>query len=73
MGNDPGKNNADGRMAAVVIAATGMLWIAANWLGEFLDWSNRTRALFDLMALAGFAFGLIQVFRVWRARRKNDG
>jgi len=62
-----------GRMAALVAAATGLFWIGAIWAGNAWDWPQRTRALLDLVALAGFAFVLIVTFRIWRARRNNEG
>ncbi|WP_188527346.1 DUF5337 domain-containing protein [Sinisalibacter lacisalsi] len=62
-----------GRMAALVAAATGLFWIGAIWAGNAMDWPQRTRALLDLVALAGFAFVLIVTFRIWRARRKDEG
>ncbi len=60
------------RLAAIVIAATGLIWVIATWAGVQYGWANRTRALFDLMALAGFAFALVMVFRLWRARRQDE-
>lgn len=62
-----------GRLAGAVAAATGVFWIGAIAAGEHWDWPQRTRALFDLVALAGFAFVLIVTFRIWRARRKDEG
>ena len=43
-----------GRLTALVIAGTGAFWILATFIGAEMGWSNRTRALFDLIALAGF-------------------
>ena len=62
-----------GRLASLVAAVTGLFWIAAIWAGNQYDWPQRTRALFDLIALAGFAFVLITAFRIWRSRRKDEG
>ena len=62
-----------GRMAGLVAAATGLFWVGAIWAGNEWGWTQRTRALFDLVALAGFAFVLIVTFRIWRARRKDEG
>ena len=63
----------DGRMAAIVIAITGLFWIGTTWAGGQFEWSNRIRALADMMALAGFAFALILTFRIWRARQTDEG
>jgi len=64
-----------GQRIALIVAATGILWICANIAGEFLGLSIRTRALFDLAALAGFGFALYMTFKLWRARQhdKDDG
>ena len=55
----------DGRRAAIVIAGTGVLWLLARL-------SPRTLALFDILALVGFGYGLWCVVKVWRARRDQD-
>ena len=62
-----------GRLTGLVAAGTGLFWIGAIWAGNHWDWPQRTRALFDLIALGGFAFVLIATFRIWRARQKNEG
>ena len=61
-----------GQRTAVLIAGIGVLWISANAAGAYWDWSNRTRALFDLVALAGFGFALLQTFILWRKRQHDD-
>ena len=62
-----------GRFTAMVIAGTALLWILATFIGGQLGLSNRTRALFDLLALAGFVWALVLIFQIWRARRSNQG
>lgn len=62
-----------GRLASLVAAGTGVYWIAAVWAGNHFDWPQRTRALLDLIALAGFAFVVITAFRIWRSRQKDEG
>lgn len=61
-----------GRRAAIVIVATGLFWIVATWAGDALGLSNRVRALFDLIALAGFGFGLWMTYGVTRERRRGS-
>ncbi len=74
MGTEPDQARArQGRMAAVVIAATGVLWVGATWAGSQWGWPNRTRALVDLAALAGFAWALIVTYRIWRSRQNDEG
>ncbi len=62
-----------GQRIALWIAGVGVMWLCANIAGEYLGWSNRTRALFDLAALAGFGFALWIVFNIWRDRQKDKG
>lgn len=58
-----------GRRTALVLAGTGVFWIVMTFLGSKFGWSNRTRALFDLFALAGFGWALFSTFALWRARQ----
>lgn len=60
-----------GRIVALVIAGVGLFWIAATALGGALDWSQRTRAFFDLAALAGFGTALWMIYQLWRASQKD--
>ena len=61
-----------GRRTALVIAGTGVFWVLANLIGAEMGWSNRTRALFDLIALAGFVLAIVMIFQIWRARQKDQ-
>lgn len=69
---DPSSAGA-GRRAALVIAGVGVFWIAATAIGSWLGLDNRTRALFDLIALAGFIWALWLTYQLWRARRNDEG
>ncbi|WP_322892723.1 MULTISPECIES: DUF5337 domain-containing protein [unclassified Yoonia] len=62
-----------GQRVALTVAAVGVLWVLVTIIGREYGWSNRTRALFDLAALAGFGFALWQTFQLWRARRNDKG
>jgi hypothetical protein len=64
---------AQARQAAVVIAATMVVWMGAQWLGGQLGWQARFVFLFDLAALAAFVWALYVTFRIWRMRRDNQG
>jgi hypothetical protein len=64
---------AQGRLAGLVIALTGALWVGATWAGDHWGWTQRTRALIDLAALGGFLFALIVTWRLWRAGQKDEG
>ena len=73
MSGNQGKTQKTGQRIALIIAATGVLWVLANLLGAQYGWSNRLRALFDLMALAGFGFALWQTITLWRTRQDDKG
>ncbi|EBA11487.1 DUF5337 domain-containing protein [Roseobacter sp. CCS2] len=62
-----------GQRVALIVAGTGVFWVLAIMLGSEYNWSNRTRALFDLAALAGFGFALWQTYQLWRARQNDKG
>jgi len=72
-GQDTDASRRQGRLVSLVAAGTGVYWIAAVWAGNHYDWPQRTRALLDLIALAGFAFVVITAFRIWRSRQKSEG
>ena len=56
------------RLAATVMAGTMLLWMGAQWLGGHLGWEARYAFLFDLIALAAFAWALVLTWRIWRSR-----
>ncbi len=55
---------------SLVIAGTGIVWVLANLIGSEYGWSNRTLALFDLLALAGFGVALWYAIGLWRSRKE---
>jgi hypothetical protein len=58
-----------GRVVALVIALTMVLWMAAQWLGGRLGLDARYAFLFDFAAMAAFAWGMIVTWQIWRKRR----
>jgi threonine/homoserine/homoserine lactone efflux protein len=62
-----------GRQAALMIAGTGVFWILSTFIGGRMGLSNRTLALFDLVALAGFIWAFWMIFQIWRLRQDNQG
>ena len=62
-----------GQQVALIVAGTGTLWAFAIIVGDEYDWSLRTRAFFDLAALAGFGFALFKTYQLWRARQNDKG
>ncbi len=69
MAKGPQQSNPAGRRLALVIAGTGLFWVLANLIGSEYAWSNRTRALFDLLALAGFGAAFVIAIGLWRGRK----
>ncbi|KGM88679.1 hypothetical protein rosmuc_01516 [Roseovarius mucosus DSM 17069] len=62
-----------GRTVGVVIAATMLIWMAAQWLGAQMGWPIRFVFLFDLAAIAAFFWALVVTYQIWRMRRDNQG
>lgn len=62
-----------GQRVALILASVGVFWIVVTLIGAEYGWSNRTRAFFDLAALAGFGFALWQTYGLWRARQNEKG
>jgi len=59
------------RLVSIVIAATVLLWLAAQWIGGALGLPDRFVFLIDLFALAGFLWALIVTWQIWRKRRDS--
>ncbi|MFD1794417.1 hypothetical protein FQV27_07990 [Paracoccus aurantiacus] len=60
------------RLAAVVMAATALLWLAANWAGQRYAWPAKYAFLADLAAMGGFVWSLLVTWRIWRRRTPSD-
>lgn len=59
------------RIAAIVIMVTMLVWMGASWIGGSIGLPRRFAFLFDLAALAAFAWALIVLFQVWRKRQQE--
>ena len=57
------------RLVAFVIAGTMLAWMAAQWLGGKMGLEARYVFLFDLAALAAFAWALVVTFQIWRRNK----
>ncbi len=57
------------RMVSVVIAATMIAWLGAQFIGRQLGLPGRYAILFDLAALAAFFWSMVVIYQIWRARR----
>jgi hypothetical protein len=61
-----------GRVIALVIAATTILWLGAQWLGGRIGLDPSYAFLFDLAALAAMFWSLVAIWRLWQ-RQKQAG
>lgn len=60
---------AQARLVAIVLVATMILWMGAQWLGGQLGWETRFVFLFDLVALAAFLWAMVVTYQIWRGRQ----
>ncbi len=63
------KRAAQARLVAIVLAATMVLWMGAQWLGGQMGWETRFVFLFDLAALAAFLWAMVVTYQIWRGRQ----
>lgn len=68
-GSQPVKAAKQARLAAIVIAATMLLWLGAQAVGAHFNWEARYAFLFDLAALAAFVWALVVIYQIWRSGR----
>ncbi|MEZ5888146.1 MAG: DUF5337 family protein [Paracoccaceae bacterium] len=61
-----------GRLVALVIALTMILWMAAQWAGARIGLHPSFAFLFDLAALAALFWSLVVLYRLWQ-RQKRAG
>ena len=59
------------RMVGIVIAATMVLWLAAQWIGGKMELPARFVFLFDLAAIAAFVWSFVVIYQIWRARQQD--
>lgn len=57
------------RLVGIVLAATIVLWMGAQYLGGQLGLETRFVFLFDLAAIAAFVWALVVTYQIWRGRR----
>lgn len=63
----------EGRLVALVIAGTMLLWLAVQALGAKLGWEARYAFLADLAAIAGFIWALVVTWRIWQRQKAQRG
>ncbi|TKW67421.1 MAG: hypothetical protein DI616_07185 [Paracoccus denitrificans] len=61
------------RLAALVMAATALLWLAANWAGQRFGWPSSYAFLADLAAMGGFVWSLLVTWRIWQRSKSRPG
>ncbi|MEJ6391347.1 DUF5337 domain-containing protein [Gymnodinialimonas ulvae] len=59
------------RRAALVMAATMVLWMGAQFVGGQLGWPARVVFLFDLAAIGALVWALVVTYWVWKERRQS--
>ena len=64
-GRDEG---AQARIAAIIMAGTMLVWMAAQWLGGMLAWPSGMALAIDALALMAFVYALHMTWRLWRSR-----
>ena len=57
------------RLVGIVLVATMVLWMGAQWLGGQLGLEARFVFLFDLAAIAAFVWAMVVTYQIWRGRR----
>ena len=62
-----------GRIVALIIAGTMLLWLDAQWIGPAMGLPGRYALLFDLAALAALIWAMFNIYQMRRARRDNQG
>lgn len=62
-----------GRVVALVIAGSMLLWLVAQWLGKALGLPGRYALLFDFAAIAALIWALVNIYQIWRARQNSEG
>lgn len=60
------------RLAAIVILVTFPVWMGFSFLGGRMGLNPSYAILGDLVALAAFAWSLVVLYRVWRARQQDE-
>lgn len=60
------------KLVSFVLVATMGGWLILQEIGRQYGWPARFALLFDLAALAGFAYALIITYRIWRRRQHEQ-
>jgi amino acid permease len=61
-----------GRVVALVIAISMLLWLGAQWAGPALGLAGRYALLIDFAAIGALVWALVVSVQIWRARQSNE-
>jgi len=62
-----------GRHISLVIAGTMMAWIVLSlFVGPAIGLPGRFALLFDLAALAGLIYAVVNIYQLWRMRQDSQ-
>ena len=62
-----------GRVVALGIAGSMLIWIAAQALGPALGLPGRYALLVDFAVLAALVWAMVNIYQIWRKRQSNRG
>ena len=65
-------NARQARLVAIVMAATILLWLGAQFLGGQIGLPARFVFLFDFAAIAAFVWALVVTWQIWRRQSAGD-
>ena len=66
----PEREGRAGRRIALLIAAAGLLAIAAPWIVTWTGLERRFEFLFYLISMAAFFWALVVLLQIWQKRGK---
>ncbi len=70
-GDSNSQHERKGRVASLVIAASILVWIAAQWIGPAVGLPGRFALLIDFAAIGALLWALVVTLQIWRARRDS--
>ncbi|MCH2164649.1 MAG: DUF5337 domain-containing protein [Marinovum sp.] len=62
-----------GRLTALVIAGSMLIWIVAQALGPALLLPGRYALLVDFAVLAALIWAFVNIYQIWRKRQSAQG
>lgn len=73
MQSQPAQGFGSPQRAGLAIAGLMLGYILVQLIGAEYNWPLKYTLLVDLFALAGFIWALAAVYKIWRARRSENG